>query len=202
MDENFLEKVSELFILNGAKTLTMDDIAQEFGISKKTLYQHYKTKENLLEDVLSYKLNEVIEKLTILESTIVNAVERMFCRDSQIEKAVQANNSILIRQLIKYYPTIFSRHIQTFSSKFTEVLVNNIKRGREQGFYHNDFNSEMFAQLYFQLIMSYDFSAVIDTSSILRRDFQENVMWFYMQAITTEKGKLEMNRILQKSKKN
>ncbi|HAI79685.1 MAG TPA: TetR/AcrR family transcriptional regulator, partial [Chryseobacterium sp.] len=58
MDKKFLEKVVELFIDNGAKTLTMDDIAKEFGMSKKTLYQKYANKEALLEDVLAFKLEE------------------------------------------------------------------------------------------------------------------------------------------------
>lgn len=93
----FLKKATELFIEHGSKTLTMDDVAREFGMSKKTLYQKYKNKEALLEDVLTFKLNEVIEKLQQLDAKIENAVERMFCRDEHIEKAVQSNNSLLIR---------------------------------------------------------------------------------------------------------
>ena len=88
MEENieFLCKAADLFIENGAKTLTMDDIAKEFGISKKTLYQKYKNKEELIEEVLYYKLVELIERLQFLDENIENAVERMICRDEQIEK--------------------------------------------------------------------------------------------------------------------
>ena len=48
-DNQFLQKATELFIENGAKTLTMDDVAKEFGMSKKTIYQKYKNMEALLE---------------------------------------------------------------------------------------------------------------------------------------------------------
>ena len=88
MDKEFLHKVSELFIENGAKTLTMDEIAREFSISKKTLYQKYANKEALLEDVLKYNLENIIEKIAELDVKIVNAIERMFCRDEHIERAV------------------------------------------------------------------------------------------------------------------
>ena len=152
MDENtaFLEKASQLFIENGAKSLTMDDIAKEFGMSKKTLYQKYANKEALLSDVLHYKLEEVIEKLNELDAIVENAIERMFCRDQQIEKAMQTNKSLLIRQLLKYYPTIFNKHMMDFSERFTEVMVHNIKRGREQGYYRDDFDANIYGKKYFQ----------------------------------------------------
>ncbi len=189
MDKNFLEKVVMLFIENGAKTLTMDDIAKEFGMSKKTLYQHYKNKEALLEDVLAFKLNDVIEQLNMLDDTVENAVERMFCRDQQIEEAVKSNKSLFIRQLVRYYPAIFNKHISEFSDRFTDVLLRNIKKGREQGYYRTDFNETAYAQLFFSLIMSYDNSPFIDNEIFDRNHFHEEVVLFYMNAITTEEGK-------------
>lgn len=189
MDKNFLEKVVMLFIENGAKTLTMDDIAKEFGMSKKTLYQHYKNKEALLEDVLAFKLNDVIEQLNMLDDTIENAVERMFCRDQQIEEAVKSNKSLFIRQLVRYYPAIFNKHISEFSDRFADVLLRNIKKGREQGYYRTDFNETAYAQLFFSLIMSYDSSPFIDNEIFDRNHFHEEVVLFYMNAITTEEGK-------------
>lgn len=189
MDKDFLQKVVMLFIENGAKTLTMDDIAKEFGMSKKTLYQHYKNKDALLEDVLAFKLNDVIEQLNMLDDTIENAVERMFCRDQQIEEAVKSNKSLFIRQLVRYYPAIFNKHISEFSDRFTDVLLRNIKKGREQGYYRMDFNETAYAQLFFSLIMSYDSSPFIDNEIFDRNHFHEEVVLFYMNAITTEEGK-------------
>ena len=124
MEENieFLCKAADLFIENGAKTLTMDDIAKEFGISKKTLYQKYKNKEELIEEVLYYKLVELIERLQFLDENIENAVERMICRDEQIEKLSHSNDNILIRQLLRYYPGIFHKHMLNFSEKTLQNL--------------------------------------------------------------------------------
>lgn len=194
MDKKFLEKVVDLFIDNGAKTLTMDDIAKEFGMSKKTLYQMYSNKEALLEDVLEFKLNEVIEKLNELDIRIENAVDRMFCRDEQIEKAAQSNNSLLIRQLIKYYPAIFNKHMTQFSERFAEVLIHNIKRGREQEFYRTDFDAKIYAKMFFQLVMSYDSSPFLDTTKTDRLDYNNEALLFYMNAITTEKGKEQLKK--------
>ena len=91
---------------NGHKTC----VPHVVNTSNKTCVTKHQNanKEALLEDVLEFKLTEVIDKLNELDFKIENAVDRMFCRDEEIEKAAQSNNSLLIRQLIKYYPAIFN----------------------------------------------------------------------------------------------
>lgn len=175
---NFLSKATQLFIENGAKSVTMDEIAKEFGISKKTLYQKYKNKEELLEEVLKYKLQEVIERLKYLDENIDNAVARMYCRDEEIDKVSHSNNNILIRQLLKYYPAIFHKHMLNFSTKFSEVLVHNIEKGRKQGLYREDFDPELYAKLFFQLVMSYESSPYFDVELIERENFMQETMFF------------------------
>lgn len=197
MDQVFLEKVSALFIDNGAKTLTMDDIAREFGMSKKTLYQKYANKESLLEDVLTYQLELVIAKLNKLDEEVQNAIERMFCRDEHIENAVRSNNSLLIRQLIRYYPIIFTKHMRKFSEKFSDVMVNNVERGREQGYYRTNFDAKIYAKIFFQLVMSYHSSPMLDTSEYPFSEYKDEVMMMYMNAITTEKGKKYLEKYTQ-----
>ena len=195
---NFLSKATQLFIENGAKSVTMDEIAKEFGISKKTLYQKYKNKEELLEEVLKYKLQEVIERLKYLDENIDNAVARMFCRDEEIDKVSHSNNNILIRQLLKYYPAIFHKHMLNFSTKFSEVLVHNIEKGRKQGLYREDFDPELYAKLFFQLVMSYDSSPYFDVELIELENFMQETMFFYLNAITNEKGKEVLKNLKQK----
>lgn len=177
-DTELLNKVSDLFIENGAKTVTMDDIAQKLKISKKTLYQKYQNKEVLLEEVLAYKLEVVLDKMRNLDKTIENAVERMFKRDSDIERASRTNDSIMLRQLIKYYPQIFNKHMLYFSEKLSEILMHNIERGRKQGLYRKDFNAELYAKLYFQMTMTYDNSPYLDTKQISRATYQQELWCF------------------------
>ena len=190
----FLTKLSDLFIENGAKTLTMDDVARAFGISKKTLYVKYKNKEELIEEVLGYNLEEIITRLKYLDQTVDNAIERMFCRDEEIERVASSNNTLLIKQLIKYYPSIFNKHMIEFSEKFSEVLVHNIEKGRGQGFYRDNFDAEVYAKLFFQLIMSLESSPYLNISEDDKVYYKHQVMTMYMNAITTEEGKQILNK--------
>lgn len=194
-DTELLDKVTELFLQNGAKTVTMDDIAQELKISKKTLYQKYQNKEALLEEVLTYKLEKVIVKMKNLDETIDNAVERMFARDEDMERASRTNDSIMLRQLIKYYPQIFNKHMLYFSDKLSEILVHNIERGRKQGLYREDFDAHFYSKLFFQITMTYDNSPFLDTTQISRTQYQQESLFFYMNAITTEEGRKILKKI-------
>jgi len=193
--QNFLVKAADLFIENGAKTVTMDDVANAFGISKKTLYQMFRNKEELLEEILRYHLDLVISRLKQLDLSVDNAIERMVCRDEEIERISHSNKTILIKQLMKYYPAIFNKHMLNFSEKFSEVLVQNIEKGRRQGFYRNDFDAVVYSKIFFQLVMSYDNSPYIDTSTLDREHYKDELMMMYMHAITTEKGKETIKKI-------
>lgn len=193
--QKFLVKASGLFIENGPKAVTMDDVATEFGISKKTLYQMYRNKEELLEEIMKYNLDLVISKLNYLDENIANAIDRMLCRDEEIEKLSHGNKTLLIRQLTKYYPTIFNKHMLSFSEKFAAVLVRNIEKGRAQGLYREDFDAAIYAKIFFQLVMSYDSSPYIDTEEVDWVDYKDEMMMMYMHAIATEKGKETIKKI-------
>ena len=201
-DTELLDKVMQLFLHYGAKTVTMDDIAHELKISKKTLYQKYQNKEALLEEVLEYKLEVVLTRMRNLDETIDNAVERMFARDEDMEKASRTNDSIMLRQLVKYYPQIFNKHMLYFSEKLSEILMHNIERGRKQGLYREDFDAQLYSKLFFQMAMTYDNSPFLDTDKISRTQYQHESLLFYMHAITTEEGKRFMEKLLMKLKKD
>lgn len=195
-DTELLDRVTQLFLHYGAKTVTMDDIAHELKISKKTLYQKYQNKEALLEEVLEYQLEVVLSKMRNLDETIDNAVERMFARDEDMEKASRTNDSIMLRQLIKYYPQIFNKHMLYFSEKLSEILMHNIERGRKQGLYREDFDAQLYSKLFFQMTMTFDNSPFLDTDKISRAQYQHESLMFYMHAITTEKGKECLRKII------
>lgn len=188
-NNEFLEKTLELFVENGAKALTMDDIAKTFSMSKKTLYEQYGNKEALLGKVLGHKMQQVLIGLKTMDEQAKNAIEGMICKDECLKEASQENKSIFIKQLIKYYPNIFHEHTLAFSEKVTEIFVQNVKKGREQGLFRQEFDEVWYSKFFFQLMMSYETTPYIDTEKISKSDYSDEVMLFYLHAITTEKGK-------------
>lgn len=196
-DNEFLEKVVQLFMKYGPKSFTMDDIAREFRVSKKTLYQEYKNKEALLEDVLVFHQNMIAENFKNMQEKVENPITKMYCRDKEIEN-IMDNDSLFIKQLIKYYPDIFEKHMIVFSEKISELIYQNIIAGREMGYYREEFDAKLYAKFLFHLMISYHNAPYMGIENMRKADYSNLVLDFYLNAITTEKGKefLENNNII------
>lgn len=202
MEQNkeFLEKALKLFYLNGAKTTTMDDIAKEFSMSKKTLYQQYANKEVLLDAVLNFELQQVIEELSNISHENACPIDRMLCRDEKMKKMMENDNSLFIRQMKKYYHSLYEKQVVRMSVEVFKVFKINIENGRRLGLYRMDFDAEEYARFLMMIMLSYNDSPIVDFAQISRTDFAHRAIIFYLEAITTEKGKEKLKQILNNDK--
>ncbi|WP_052911327.1 TetR/AcrR family transcriptional regulator [Riemerella anatipestifer] len=202
-DKNiFLKKVSDLFLQNGAKSLTMDEIARAFSMSKKTLYQNYKNKEILLEEVLNFLLKQLLEQLKAEEEKNLNPIEKMLLREPKIEQISKNNKTFFVRQLIKYYPEIYNMHIVNVYKGIYEILKHNVIKGREQGLYENDFDIETYAKYFLELMFAFDSSPLFEEEQkVGRSNYCQGVVRFYLNAIVTPKGKEFLNQLTYNNEK-
>lgn len=75
---NIIQQVSALYQKYGIKSVTMDDVARHLGISKKTLYEFFTDKEDLVSHVLSYEMDQLIENVSKRTANSLNAIEELF----------------------------------------------------------------------------------------------------------------------------
>lgn len=195
----FLEKVLQLFYLNGAKTTTMDDIAKEFSISKKTLYQQYANKEELLDEVLNFELQQIIAELKLLDKKDICPIEKMLCREEKMNNMAENNHSLFIRQLKKYYYNLYEKQTRRINEEVSKILISNIEKGIALNFYRKDFDVKEYTQFLMLIMFSYDDSPIINHEKISRKQFTQSAILFYLNAITTEKGKEKLKNIIQKN---
>lgn len=195
MEPEFLDPLLSLFVENGVKGLTMDEAAQAFGMSKKTLYQQYRNKEELINAVLDYKLHQVYEHLQRQFASDQHPIDALLCGDPEIENMSEANRGLLIRQLVRYYPDIFRQHMMAFSEKFGQAMQVNFRKGRSMGVYREDFNDLLYAELYFNMAISYDSAYFSGNVNPDRVTFQKLVTEFFLAAITTEAGKTYLKNL-------
>ncbi len=194
--ELFLEKLAGLFLLNGAKTFTMDDIAKEFSISKKTLYQFYTNKEALLEDVLKYKVEKVIGFLLQIDQKNGNAIEIMLLRNKVINEVIESDKSSFILQLIKYYPEVYHNHILFVTDKIDKLITENYLIGMNSGLYRSDLRYQTYIKLYMTLIFAMDTSPLYKDTDLTEKEADCNVaLQFYLDAIVTDEGKKQLKKI-------
>jgi AcrR family transcriptional regulator len=183
-----LNGAETLFLRYGFKSITMDDIARELGLSKKTLYQFFEDKTKLVDETVTRHIQQEINYCSNLCSTVKNPIEFMLTlTDSFGELKKQINQSILF-DLKKYFKPSWDK-LNKFRVEFiyNEVL-NNLKAGKEQGLYHDEINEELTAVFYIHLI---DFLLNPDNYHDLKQDFKvihSEMMRYHLRAICTEKG--------------
>jgi AcrR family transcriptional regulator len=145
--EYIISEADKLFSKYGFKSVTMDDIAKHLGMSKKTIYQHFSDKDELVNIVISAKIAS--HECTITEgfNNAKNAVEEVFFAITSMNETLNAMNARLFYDLQKYHPKAWL-HFNTFKqNKLRETIANNLKRGVEEGFFRKDLNLEIITQM-------------------------------------------------------
>lgn len=192
----FLEKALKLFYLNGAKTTTMDDIAREFSMSKKTLYQQYENKEELLDEVLNYEMQVILEELKNIDTKNSCPIEKMICREKKMKDLTDNNKSLFVRQLKKYYHSLYEKQTVRVSKEVAKLFRANVEKGRELGLYRTDFDIDEYSQFLMLIMTSFNDSPMIDVEETSMKDFAQSAIVFYLNAITTEKGKEKLKKYI------
>lgn len=193
----FLEKVTRLFFMYGAKSLTMDDIARKFSMSKKTLYQYYKTKEDIINEVLNYLLDRILEKLNAEMQKGGTAVSLLVYSTDNMSDFIIEHRNVFVMQMIKYYPELLREHQLKIFERVVVFLEVNIRQGREEGHYRENFDEDVYVRLFMQLFFSVDDSPLFENaadSTVLCG----NIIDFYLNSILTEKGREILKELKEK----
>ena len=128
---------------NGVKHITMDDIASQLGISKKTIYQFYKDKDALVMAVVNLELEEQALKCKKSQEEADNAVHEMFMLLEDIQQMFKNMNPLTMNELAKYFPDAFAR-IQWHKDIFMhQIIRDNLSKGVAEGLYRKDIDPEI-----------------------------------------------------------
>jgi AcrR family transcriptional regulator len=121
----------------------MDDIANQLGMSKKTIYQFYKDKDALVMAVVNFELEEQSSKCQRTQDTADNAVHEMFMLLEDIQQMFKNMNPMTMNEIAKYYPEAFAR-IQNHKDEFMHrIIKTNLIKGIEQGVYRKEIDPEI-----------------------------------------------------------
>ncbi len=143
MENRILLKARDLMVLNGVRYVTMDDLATQLGISKKTIYQFYKDKEALVLAVVELELDEQKIMCQRSQATADNALHEMFMLLADIQEMFKKMNPLTVMEIHKYFPEAFKK-IQEHKDRFMHnVVKTNLLKGIEQGVYRKDIDPEI-----------------------------------------------------------
>ena len=147
--EVILNRALELFLSDGIRAITLDFLARDLKMSKKTLYHFFENKKSLVLEVIQYHFNEEEQAMIeIVNQTELNAVEKMLLIAKRVLTVFSSMKPILINDIQKYYPKIWI-NIQAHQHQFiSEIITDNITIGKKTGWFREEAQPNIIAQLY------------------------------------------------------
>jgi hypothetical protein len=196
MKEKILEKATDMFLNLGFKSVTMDDLAHEIGISKKTIYTHYDNKTELVEESTDYLFSTISRGIDYICALHKNPIEELYEIKKFVMLHLKDEKSSPQYQLQKYYPKIYDRMRGKQYEVMQDCVVENITRGIELGIYRDNLNVDFVSRIYFSGVTSikdhYLFPVDRFPQSILMDDYLE----YHLRGIVTPKGRKILNTII------
>ena len=198
MKDKILQKSADMFLNLGFKSVTMDDIAANLGMSKKTIYSHFSTKKKLVEASTFYVLEKVNETICSIIDANYDPIEETFTIKSMINNLLKNEKSSPSYQLQKYYPKIFKQVNEQQFETVKSCIVENLKRGIVDGYYRKDIDIDMITRFYFSGNINLTNQDLFPIDQYEMSALKDTFLDYHLRAIATEKGLKTLKNILKK----
>ena len=202
MKEKILHKAEELFLTYGFKSVTMDDIANQMGISKKTIYAHFKNKTQLVKESTLNIFENISKGIDCICTLNKNPIEELFEIKSFIMKQLKGEKTSPQYQLSKYYPEIHNSLKKKQFELMQDCVTDNITKGVTQGLYRTNLNIEFVSRIYFVGVTGIKDEELFPTEKFPKQQLVENYLEYHLRGIVTKKGLSKLIQILNKNKTN
>lgn len=188
-EHKILTQAEALFMRVGIKSVTMQDLSRELGISKKTLYQYVENKADLVLKIMFNHAQTEMEAITKITTESKDAIDEMLEIARYSLEQLREISPTLIYDLKKYYRKSWDVMEKLHQEHSSGVIVENFKRGIEEGLYRNDFDIDIVSKLY----VSKTFLLVEDSLFPLRKYDRRHLMnefiKYHLYGIVSPKGK-------------
>ena len=199
MKEKIILKSTELFLNFGFKSVTMDDIANAIGISKKTIYQHFSNKTMLVE-VTTMQLFEFISHgIDSICGLNKNPIEELYDIKRFVMEHLKDEKSSPQYQLKKYYPKIYSTLKQKQFEVMYECVNKNLSHGVNKGLYRDTINIEFITRIYFNSMLAIKDTDLFPLKIFSMNMLMDNYLEYHLRGICTDKGVEKLNQIITKN---
>ena len=193
MRDKIISKATDLFLKLGFKSVTLDDIACEMCISKKTIYKFFKNKERLVKEATEASHMKIHKILNGIISKNHNAIEENFEIRRMFKEMFQSFDKSPAYQLKKHYPDIYEKIMKTEIENYSKIFKQNIIKGISEGLYRPETDIETAITFYYALIFSIHENTQLgkETNSL-----ETQALEYHTRAIATKNGIEELEKQL------
>jgi len=146
IQERILETSFSLFRQFGTRSITMDDIAQKMGVSKKTLYAHFADKDELVFTAITRYLNEMDHDSSQIEELATDAIDELFRVMHMLDECFRNMNPIILFDLQRFHPKAYQVFQQFKNGEMQRTIRQNLERGVREGLYRADLDIDIMTE--------------------------------------------------------
>lgn len=184
--EKIIEGAGKLFIEQGTRQVTMDTIAQSLGISKRTIYENFKDKNDLLSNFLTEAVLKHKKRSFEIMKGAENVIDALFSFGEFNQRELKNVNPSFFSDIKKYHPDVFKKIMGSGEIRNYEITYTILKRGINEGNFRKEIDIEI-ANLFIHHIMEF-FHKIENERKIDHRKMWTSVHLPYLRGICTKKG--------------
>lgn len=147
--EKVITTASALFSHSGIRSITVDDIMRNCSMSKRTFYEHFNSKEDLMNQILAQWTTKSARYLSMNRYISVNAISEMTNFFCTTEKLLRRIRPIFFHELKKYHAGSWQMLDQFSTDSLVPFVLQNIDRGQKEAIYRNNINKALVVEIYF-----------------------------------------------------
>ena len=186
--EEIVVRSEQLFMRVGIKSVTMDDVSRELGISKKTLYQHFENKDQLVEEVINTHVEREQKCTEEICKGTKDALDEMNKIGVFLASTIEDVSPSTLFDLQKYYYKTWEILMKKQDEHIINSIIRNIQTGIADGHYRADVNPEVIARIYAKATYMIVEEIANPNSKFSRKDMIWELHNYHIHAIATQKG--------------
>jgi AcrR family transcriptional regulator len=187
--DKILKGAEDLFTKYGVRSISMDDIARHLSVSKKTLYQHFADKEDIVTMTCKAHLVRNESEFEAIRRSSKNAIEELANLSICLKRNMEDMNPSLLFDLQKYHPKAWSVWMNHKNKFIRESIVRNLKQGIEEGYFRSEINSEVIASVRLELVQIAFNEDIFPREKFRLAEVQMQIFDHFVNGIVTEKGR-------------
>ncbi|NNC50142.1 MAG: TetR/AcrR family transcriptional regulator [Flaviramulus sp.] len=196
MREKIIHKAAELFLTLGFKSVTMDDIAQEMGISKKTIYVHFANKTKLVEAVTFELFESISTGIDSICEASNNPIEELYDIKMYVMHHLKNEQSSPQFQLKKYYPQIHDALKVKQFDKMHDSVRDSLQKGVDTDLFRLNINVDFISRMYFNGMIGIKDDTIFPKEIYSMDYLMESYLEYHLRAIVTDKGLQILNKFI------
>lgn len=196
-EDKIVQSITEMFFRFGIKSLTMDDVAKNLNMSKKTLYRHFEDKNDMVFKCCYHDMHNRECTFKTIAENAADPIDELMQLMKYMQSMFSRVNPNLFYDLQKNYPEAWQLYLEFKEQHLMKTIEDNLKRGIELGLYRKDINIPVLARLRMEEVEMGFNLLMYPPDKFNVSDVQLSLFDHFMHGITALKGHKLINKYKQ-----